>query len=113
MSDSQNPQQPSKPSLGPTVAKVAIGVAFIATGFTNLDRGIGFLGVALVIGGALIAWGVIPHIQYRQALEAAEEQQRLEEEQARQVELNKVKKCPACGARSQGERCEYCGHPLY
>ena len=104
----------SSPSLGLTIVKVFFGVVFIIVGFSEVfERGFGYLLVSLALGGSLIAWGVIPHIRARQALEEAEEQKRLEAEEVRQRELSKIKKCPACGAKTQGEKCEYCGHPLY
>lgn len=56
----------ANPSLGKTIAKVAFGLLFIVTGFTNISKGIGYLLTALIVGGALVAWGVIPLLRARQ-----------------------------------------------
>lgn len=75
MNRNKNHSKNANPSLGPTIAKVAIGALFIVTGFTSLDKGIGFLCTALVIGAALIAWGVIPLLGEKQDQTLWEEQQ--------------------------------------
>ena len=57
---------PKTPSLGKTIAKIAIGACFIAVGLDDLPGDLsGFL-IALIVGAALIAWGLIPYYQARQ-----------------------------------------------
>ncbi len=70
------PQKPKTPSLGATIAKIAIGGCFIAVGVDDIPDDIsGFL-FTLVIGLAFIAWGLIPYYQAKQR-EKQEEVERI------------------------------------
>ena len=67
---------PKTPSLGATIAKIAIGGCIIAVGVDDIPGDIsGFL-FALVIGLAFIAWGLIPYYQAKQR-EKQEEVERI------------------------------------
>ena len=99
-----------KQSKGAMIAKIAFGVIFILAGFSSPESGwsIGYFLTALVIGGALIAWGIMPYLKAR----------RIEKEAAEQAELYRRKPeeqpviCPHCGAKTKGNVCEYCGSPI-
>lgn len=99
-----------KQSKGAMIAKIAFGVIFILAGFSSPESGwsIGYFLTALVIGGALIAWGIMPYLKAR----------RIEKEAAEQAELYRRKFeeqpviCPHCGAKTKGNVCEYCGSPI-
>ena len=64
-----------KPSLGKTIAKIAVGALFIVVGLDDIGDFTYFL-FALVIGLALIAWGLIPYLEYKRK-ERAEETERI------------------------------------
>lgn len=97
-------------SRGAMYAKIIFGAIFIIAGFSSPETGwtIGYFLTALVVGGGLIAWGLVPYIKAKK--EAAAEAEAKAE--AIQEELNTPKKCPACGATSKGKYCEYCGTHL-
>lgn len=99
-----------KQSKGAMIAKIAFGVMFILAGFVSPDSGwtIGYFLTALVIGGALIAWGIIPYLKPKMALKKQEK----ELHELRKEYYNMPKKCPSCGAMSKGDFCEYCGSEL-
>lgn len=88
-----------KQSIGAMIAKIAAGVLFIVTGFSSPDGGwtFGYFLTALVIGAALIAWGLLPYLKVTKAKTAEKET---------------VKVCEACGATGTGTICEYCGKKL-
>ena len=66
MAESNSGQGPKTPTLGKTIAKIAVGACIIAVGFDDLPGDFsGFL-IALIVGAALIAWGLIPYYQARQ-----------------------------------------------
>ena len=69
-------EQSAVPSLGKTIAKIAVGAIVIAVGLEDVFSDFtGFL-IALIIGAALIAWGLIPY--YQQVKKAkAEETERI------------------------------------
>ena len=103
-----------KQSMGAMIAKVAFGALFVISGFTAMAKqdstgdAIGTLLVGLVIGAALIAWGLVPYLKAKKASDAAAAQAA-----AAAFELrNAPKKCPACGAMTKGDVCEYCGAAL-
>ena len=59
-------------STGVMVAKIACGCIFICVGFTNPkgeEWSVGYFLTALVIGIALIAWGVIPYKKAKDKME--------------------------------------------
>lgn len=101
--DGAKPIKP--PSTGALIAKAAAGVLFLVTGFTNLDRGFGFLATAAIIGLALIAWGAVGFLNSKKAWEEYQAGMQAQEQQ-------RVRVCKVCGARSTGSACEYCGSPL-
>lgn len=103
-----------KQSMGAMIAKIAIGALFVISGFTAMAKqestgdAIGTLLVGLVIGAALLAWGLVPYLKAKKANDAAAAQAA-----AAAFELrNAPKKCPACGAMTKGDVCEYCGAAL-
>ncbi|MBR3302126.1 MAG: hypothetical protein IKI73_05645 [Firmicutes bacterium] len=68
------PQQnsaPKMPSIGKTIAKVAVGALFIVIGLDDF-RDFTFFMFCLVIGAALIAWGLIPYMQAKRNAEKEE-----------------------------------------
>ena len=110
-----------KPSVGGTIAKIAIGVMFIGVSFGDpgeTDR-TAFLAVGLTLGLALVAWGLFPWLRAwkeEKRLRLEEERQReeralLRAEQKAEKE-NAVRVCPNCGATGRGRVCEYCGSKL-
>lgn len=112
---------PRRPGIGGTVAKIAIGVVFMA--ISGSDPGESnptvFIIMCLTIGLALIAWGVLPWLRFQREekrIAAEKEARRLEEARIRAEEKaereNAPKLCPACGATSRGTVCEYCGTKL-
>ena len=66
----QNRQQ-NQPSVGKTIAKVAVGALFIIVGLDDF-RDFTFFMFCLVIGLALIAWGLIPYMQAKRSAEKEE-----------------------------------------
>ena len=94
-------------SIGAMIAKIAIGVIFLITAFTK-ELDLAARGIGVVIAAALVAWGLIPYLKAKKAREA-EAARGVEAEIARQ---NVPKKCPACGAMTKGDVCEYCGATL-
>ena len=103
-------------STGAMIAKIAIGAIFVISGFTgglgkmaeSVGEGIGTLLTGVILGAALIAWGLLPYLKAKKASEAAAAQ-RMAAESAKQ---NAPKTCPACGAQTKGDVCEYCGAAL-
>lgn len=95
---------------GAMIAKIAIGALFIICGFMTPEGGwsFGYLLTALVIGGALIAWGLVPYLRAKKEA-SAEAEARAEALRAAEEE---PKQCPSCGAISKGKYCEYCGSRL-
>jgi len=96
------------PSIGALIAKVAFGILFIIYGFVPPEgntSGLAYTATSLVIGVALIVWGVVPYLNKKRAWEASQAQERA-------AMLNTVRICKACGAKSTGSHCEYCGAPL-
>ena len=93
-------------STGAMIAKIAVGVIFIISGFSA--GGVGPALVGIVIGLALIAWGLLPWYKAKKAAAEDAAREAAEEEKRR----NAPKKCPACGAMTKGDACEYCGAPL-
>jgi len=67
----QQNNKPKMPSIGKTIAKVAVGALFIIIGLDDF-RDFTFFLFCLVIGAALIAWGLIPYFQAKK--QAAEQE---------------------------------------
>ena len=99
----------SKKTKG-TIVKVVIGVICIISAFMTGSLGAALTGI--VIGLALIAWGLLPWLLPR--LRAKKEAAAAKAEAAAKEEarLNEPKRCAACGAVTKGDTCEYCGAPL-
>ena len=117
----QTDKKPRRPSIGGTVAKLAVGVIFMA--ISGSDPGQSdptvFVIMCLAIGLALIAWGLLPWLHFRKEekrLTAEKEERRREEARIRAEEKaereNAPKVCPNCGAPGRGLTCEYCGSVL-
>ena len=96
-----------KPTPSAMIAKIAIGVMFLAVSFTG-DLEASGRAVGIVLAAALIAWGLVPYFKAKKAQEAAAAV-RVEAEIAQK---NAPKKCPACGAMTKGDVCEFCGTAL-
>ena len=103
-------------STGAMIAKIVFGALFVISGFTtgipamgeNFASGFGALLMSIILGGALLAWGLVPYFKAKKAQEAAAARS-MAVEIARQ---NAPKKCPACGAMTKGDVCEFCGSAL-
>lgn len=97
-------------SRGAMIAKIAIGALFLICGFMSPEGGwtVGYFLTALVVGGALIAWGLVPYIKAKKET-SAEAEARAE---AKIAAENEPKVCPSCGATTKGRYCEYCGSKL-
>ena len=102
--------------IGTTIAKIAFGAIFFAVGaIPDPELSDGGHAMGIIIGLALIAWGVLPYIiawremkEDERNFQKAEEARRAEQERL----ANVPKKCPNCGATTHGTACEYCGAPL-
>lgn len=99
-----------KQSMGAMIAKIAIGVLFVLTGFSSPDGGwtIGYFLTAIVIGGALIAWGLLPYLKARKEKSANS----TDEKEPQAQHAGTTKTCASCGAMGTGDFCEYCGKKL-
>ncbi len=68
-------------SIGAMIAKMAFGFLFISTGFRSPDSGwsFGYFLTCLTLGGALIAWGLLPYLASKKNkdLEAAERMEKI------------------------------------
>ena len=97
-------------TTGAMIAKIAVGLLFFFIGFTMDSFGSAITGI--VLGLALIAWGLLPWLMPRLKAkkEAEAEAARLSAEAERLANAPKI--CPACGAHTKGQKCEYCGAPL-
>lgn len=88
-----------KQSLGAMIAKIAVGCLFLVVSF-GMDNA-GEVCVGLILAAALIAWGLVPYFMAKK-----------KQEELRRQEARKKKVCPACGATTRGNTCEYCGSDL-
>ena len=103
-------------SKGAMIAKIAFGAIFVIAGFTgglgkmaeSVGEGIGTILTGVILGAALIAWGLLPYLKVKKANEAADARAAAEDF----VRKNALRKCPACGAMTKGDVCEYCGAAL-
>ena len=108
--DVREAQTGMRQSTGAMIAKIAVGALFFFVAFTMDSAGSVIVG--LVIGLALIAWGLLPWLLPRlQAKKAAAAEAAAARAEAERL-ANEPKVCPACGAHTKGEKCEYCGSPL-
>lgn len=88
-----------KQSLGAMIAKIAVGCLFLVASF-GMDNA-GEVCVGLILAAALIAWGLVPYFMAKK-----------KQEELRRKEARRKKVCPACGATTRGNVCEYCGSDL-
>ena len=108
--DVREAQTGMRQSMGAMIAKIAVGALFFFVAFTMDSAGSVIVG--LVIGLALIAWGLLPWLLPRlRAKKDAEAEAAAARAEAERL-ANEPKICPACGAHTKGEKCEYCGSPL-
>lgn len=93
-------------SMGAMVAKIAIGALFVISSFGTgrIDSTL----VGIIIGAALIAWGLLPYLKAKKAAEEAHNEKVAEAEKAANMKV----RCESCGAMTSGDVCEYCGSPL-
>lgn len=106
-------------SVGAMTAKIAFGALFLISGFTtnwsersDVADPLASMLLSIVLGLALIAWGLIPRLKADRRKAAAAKAKAAELEAQRLRSENEVKVCPACGATTRGLSCEYCGTPL-
>ena len=94
-------------SVGAMIAKIAIGVLFVFAGFSSPEGGwtFGYFLTSLVVGAALISWGVIPYLN---AQKSKNDNSSVEKEIVKE-QVKEVKLCASCGASGTGAYCEYCG----
>ena len=110
-------RQLKRPSVGGSIAKIAFGALFLAVSFQKPEDGdwlTTFL-VSVVVGLALIAWGLLPWLQLRKEEKKQRDmldQLQRDQSRQRQEKLARPKVCPGCGATSGGLVCEYCGTKL-
>lgn len=100
-------------STGAMIAKIAVGVMFLIVAVTSGELDGPSRGVGIVMGLGLIAWGLLPWWKAKKANEAAAARAQAEQAAAEYARANAPKKCPACGAMTKGDKCEYCGAALY
>lgn len=93
-------------STGAMIAKIAVGALFVISSFGT--SGIGSVLTGIIIGAALIAWGLLPYLTAKKAAEKAHKERVAESEKAANMNV----KCESCGAITSGDACEYCGSPL-
>ena len=97
-------------STGAMIAKIAVGVIFIISAFMTGTVAATLLGI--VIGLALIAWALLPWYKVKKDAADKAKREAAEAAAAEEKRLNAPKMCPACGAHTKGEICEYCGAKL-
>lgn len=95
-------------SKGAMIAKIAIGVIFLIVSLSSGELDAAGRAIGIVIAAALIAWALLPYFKAKKDREAAAARSAAEEFARR----NAPKKCPACGAMTKGDNCEYCGAAL-
>ena len=90
-------------SYGAMIAKIGFGILFVLAGFSTPEGGwtIGYFLTALVWGGGLIAWGLMPYLKARKA-------KAQQESIVPPTAPPRIWNCPSCGARSTKNPCEYC-----
>lgn len=88
-------------STGAMIAKIVFGLLFVMAGFSSPEGGwsVGYFLTALVIGGGLIAWGVLPWLKAKKSPPHS-----CDADTPGQLRV-----CPHCGGTGTSEICEYCG----
>lgn len=103
-------------STGAMIAKIVFGALFVLIALVNgipqvaesPAEGITFILTGLACGAALLAWGLVPYFKAKKAQDAAAARNMA----AEIAQQNAPKKCPACGAMTKGDVCEFCGTAL-
>lgn len=100
-------------STGAMIAKIAAGALFVFVGiFQNGEKWqFSMFATGLVLGAALIAWGLLPYLKVKKAQREAAEAEAAAAEAERLALENEPWICPACKATTKGAVCEYCGSP--
>ena len=101
-----------KQKPGAMIAKIVFGILFVCVGMFGGDMEFGARMVGIFLGLALLAWGLWPFLMAKKAIDEAKKRQQAEiDRQAAEeaAKLNKPWTCPACGAKTKGAACEYCG----
>lgn len=98
-------------SMGAMIAKIAVGVMFLLVALTSGDLEGGARAVGIVMAAALIAWGLLPYFKAKKARDAAAAETAASRAAAEFARLNTPWTCPACGAKTKGDACEYCSEP--
>jgi len=106
-------------SNGAMIAKLAFGFLFFVSGLTTdwksqpgVENPVFSMVFSVILGLALIAWGLIPYLNARKLRAEAAAKKEAALRAAEEQRMNTLKICPACGARTKGDRCEYCDTPL-
>ena len=100
------------------VLKILFGVLFFSISMSpaeGTEWDISYFLVCVVLGAALIAWGVIPWLKARREQKHLIEQDAeaaAAETRRRRAEHEAPVVCPGCGATGTGLVCEYCGTRL-
>ncbi len=72
--DARESRTGMRQSIGGMIIKIVFGILFIFVGFLDVSGyGVAFLFTALCMGGALIAWALIPYFKARKILEQRRE----------------------------------------
>lgn len=64
--------------------------------------------IAILLGGGLIAWAVVPWLKARKIRAQWAEEAEIAEKETAEIKRT----CPHCGGQTRGAICEYCGQPL-
>jgi len=96
-------------STGAMIAKIAVGLLFVVSSFATDSVGATLTGI--VIGLALVAWGMLPWWKIKKAELDAKKAEAADAAVAEAARLAEPWTCPACGADTKGDACEYCGRP--
>lgn len=96
-------------STGAMIAKIAVGLLFVVSAFATDSVGATLTGI--VIGLALVAWGLLPWYKVKKAELNAKKADAPDAAAAEAARLAEPWTCPACGADTKGDVCEYCGKP--
>lgn len=93
------------------IIKLVIAALFLVSSLTG-DLELGARGVGIVLAAGLAAWALVPYFSAKKAREAEAARAAADRAAAEAARMNERKKCPACGAMTKGDHCEYCGSPL-
>ena len=107
----KDPVNGMRQSNGAMIAKIAFGALFLLSGLTTVwaSDETGAMLMSILLGLALIAWGLVPRLKAKKKLAEAAAQAEAARQAEQQRLLNEPKLCPACGATTKGKCCEYCG----